>query len=117
MKTGLFIGRFQPFHDGHKACIRKILEDCDAVVVGVRSGPIDDDNPYTFSEVFEMIRKEFPHGSDRSTVRIIQLPDVGRDLVVYHGRDVGYSIEKLEMGEEIEAISASAIRAGEGCGS
>ena len=32
-KLGMYLGRFQPFHNGHKAIVDKMLEECEEVVV------------------------------------------------------------------------------------
>lgn len=54
----VFIGRFQPFHNGHQAVIKEALKRADEVVVIVGScgGPRTTRNPFTFEERFEMIR-------------------------------------------------------------
>lgn len=106
MKTGVFIGRFQPFHDGHAACIRRILNENDYCVVLVRDTRIGPRNPLTMRERWESIRAAFP---DAHRVSIRPIPDLDADLTVYIGRDVGYELIKLD--ETTEAISATNIRA------
>lgn len=34
-KTGIVIGRFQPFHNGHKFLIEKALGDCEKIILGI----------------------------------------------------------------------------------
>jgi nicotinamide-nucleotide adenylyltransferase len=47
-KIGIVIGRFQPFHLGHKYVIEKALEVCDKIYLGIGSAQIfDDKNPYS----------------------------------------------------------------------
>ena len=46
MKYSLFIGRYQPFHDGHKALIQKVLDEGKNVLIAVRDCPDDKDNPW-----------------------------------------------------------------------
>lgn len=54
-KVGLVIGRFQPFHLGHKYLIEKALEHADKIIIGIGSSNITDtNNPYALS-----IRKAF----------------------------------------------------------
>ena len=36
-KVGLFIGRFQPFHKGHESIVRKMLEECEKVIIAIGS--------------------------------------------------------------------------------
>lgn len=46
-KIGIVIGRFQPFHLGHKYLIEQALEYCDKLYLGIGSAQIfDSKNPY-----------------------------------------------------------------------
>ena len=55
----LFIGRFQPFHNGHLAMIRRILETNDEVILGIGSAQYSHtgENPFTAGERYEMIKR------------------------------------------------------------
>ena len=57
MKKALFIGRFQPFHQGHLDAIKQISED--EIIIGIGSSQYSktDDNPYSFEERQKMIEK------------------------------------------------------------
>ncbi|HYM39999.1 MAG TPA: nicotinamide-nucleotide adenylyltransferase [Thermoplasmata archaeon] len=59
MTRTLFIGRFQPFHKGHLAMVKKILEDNDEVIIGIGSAQYSHtgENPFTAGERFEMIKR------------------------------------------------------------
>jgi len=47
--TGLMIGRFQPFHDGHLKLFEKILEKEGQVLIGVRNTHgLDEKNPFDY---------------------------------------------------------------------
>ena len=105
MKTGIFVGRFQPFHDGHKKCIEKILEDCDHCIVLSRDTERSEKNPFEFEKCKAMIRAQFP---DESKVSIVKITDPSSKLSVYIGRDVGY--ELIHLDEKTEAISATDLR-------
>ena len=105
MKTGVFIGRFQPFHDGHRKCIHKILESHDRCIVLMRETEATDKNPFDVQKRKAMIRAEFP---DESMVEIQIVTDPGAHLSVFIGRDVGY--ELIQLDEQTEAISATDIR-------
>lgn len=53
-KTGLVIGRFQPFHNGHAYLIKKALTLCDEIIIGIGSAnKKDTDNPWD-----ALLRKE-----------------------------------------------------------
>lgn len=105
MQTGVFIGRFQPLHDGHRRCIEKVLAENDHCVVLVRDCERSDKNPFTYEERVAMIRAAFP---DQRRVSVQRLADPGADLTVYIGREVGYDLIQLDA--TTEAISATDVR-------
>ena len=72
MKTGIFVGRFQPLHDGHRACINKVLAVNDRCIVMIRDTVTSDSNPLSYEERSQMIRDAFP---DEQQVQIVRLPD------------------------------------------
>jgi bifunctional NMN adenylyltransferase/nudix hydrolase len=59
---GVFIGRFQPFHNGHLHVITQALESCDTLVVLIGSSdePRDYFNPFTYEERMAMIMTSLP---------------------------------------------------------
>ena len=103
--TGLMIGRFQPFHAGHKALFVKALEKHGQVCIAVRDMPRDDKNPYDAIDVVENIRKELEEY--RGKFEVVILPNI---VDVVYGRDVGWTVSKIDLPPEIEAISATKIR-------
>ena len=36
-KLGMYLGRFQPFHNGHKFIVDKMLEECEQVIIVIRA--------------------------------------------------------------------------------
>lgn len=56
-RLSVYIGRFQPFHNGHAHILEQAIETSDKVLVLVGSAFIARDirNPFTFSERFDMI--------------------------------------------------------------
>ena len=78
MTTGLYVGRFQPFHLGHLQAVKYILQRVDelTIVVGSAQHSHTIDNPFTAGERIAMIRlalKEAGIPADRYSV--IPLPD------------------------------------------
>lgn len=58
MKIGLVHGRFQPFHNGHKFLVDKMLKECDIGVILLGSiGKKDEKNPFDTSERIKMIKR------------------------------------------------------------
>jgi len=104
-KTGVFIGRFQPFHEGHKRCVEKILLECDRCIILIRDTDVSDKNPFDLPKRIALIRACFPH---EKRVLIRSIEDPGCDLTVYIGRDVGYDLIRLDSATE--AISATNLR-------
>ncbi|MHA1684363.1 MAG: adenylyltransferase/cytidyltransferase family protein [Promethearchaeota archaeon] len=75
----LFIGRFQPFHDGHLDCLREIRKVNDRVIIGIGSPQYSRTrlNPLDLSERKEMIESVLKApGLDFSDAYIIPIPDV-----------------------------------------
>lgn len=103
--TGIFIGRFQPFHEGHRRCIDKILSERDRCIVMVRDTETTEKNPMEAAKRIAMIRAYFP---DQQRVQIVTIDDPGADLSVFIGRDVGYDLIQLDAATE--AISATDLR-------
>lgn len=102
----LFIGRYQPFHDGHKKLIQKVLDEDKPVLIAVRDTPISEDNPYSAEERKEMILKHFA-GKNLRRVEVIVVPDISE---VCYGRNVGYGIRKVRLDKQTEEISGTKTR-------
>jgi len=104
--AALMIGRFQPWHDGHRALFKQALEMEGYVVIGVReTGGLNDKNPFTFAEV--KARIEASLNSFVGSFEVRQLPNITN---IVYGRDVGYRITRVGLEPEIERISATQIR-------
>jgi adenylylsulfate kinase len=104
--TALFVGRYQPFHDGHKTLIEEGLRRVGQVCIAVRdTAGTDTKNPYTFEHVKARIDEAMRAYAGKFIV--LPLPNVTN---IFYGRDVGYSIEKIELADTLSAISATEIR-------
>ena len=58
--TALFVGRYQPFHDGHKTLIVEGLKRIGQVCIAVRNTQgTDEKNPFEF----EYVRARIEHGA------------------------------------------------------
>jgi adenylylsulfate kinase len=104
--TALMIGRFQPFHPGHKALFLKALEKHGQVCIAIRDMPRDEKNPFDAAQVAQNIKEELREYAGKFEVVI--LPNI---VDVVYGRDVGWTVSKIDLPPEIEAISATKIRA------
>ena len=104
--AALMIGRYQPWHKGHRALFMKALEMEGYVVIGVReTHGQGDKNPFTFAEVKARIEESLRAFVGSFEIR--RLPNVTN---IVYGRDVGYRITRIDLEPEIEAISATQMR-------
>ena len=99
----LFVGRWQPFHNGHKWLIGQKLEQEIPVLIAVRNVAPDEKNPLTTAQTVEILEKMYASAA----VEIIVIPDIES---VNFGRTVGYEINEFEPPENIGGISATEIR-------
>jgi cytidyltransferase-like protein len=106
-KTFVYIGRFQPFHEGHYRLIKSVFKKNDQILILVMdSYGINKKNPFKFSyvkrKILEKISLEF-----KGRYRIIKIPVVKS---IIYGRKVGYKIKRVKLNKNIEKISATNIR-------
>ena len=102
--TTLMLGRYQPWHEGHHALYEEAGKRTDQVMLGVRNtyntSPKD---PLTFDEVKGYISQD----EFMKDAMVIKMPNITN---IVYGRDVGYKIEQISLGADIEAISATEKR-------
>ena len=107
MKYSMFIGRWQPWHEGHKWLIDQRLNEGKNVLICIREVPPDDKNPFTPSHVMKNIYHELKDLVEDGRVKLMIIPDIES---VNYGRDVGYEIIEHTPPQEIKKISATDIR-------
>ncbi len=103
MKRAMFVGRWQPFHNGHKWLINQKLDEGVPVLICVRDIPPDAKNPFTTRQTMHMLETVY-EGSD---VVVMSIPDIES---VNYGRGVGYDITEHVPPKNIGFISATQIR-------
>lgn len=104
--TALFVGRYQPFHAGHQKLIEEGLRRVGQVCIAVRdTHGTDAKNPLPFVSVKQRIETALTAYSGRFIV--VPLPNITH---VFYGRDVGYSVERINLDDATETISATNIR-------
>lgn len=102
----MFVGRYQPFHDGHRHLVEEGIRRVGQVCLAVRNTHgIDSKNPLSFFEVKQRIDAGLAVHAGRYIV--VPLPNITH---VFYGRDVGYVIERIELPPDLEGISATGIR-------
>jgi nicotinamide mononucleotide adenylyltransferase len=107
MKYSLFIGRWQPWHDGHRWLIDQRLNEGKKVWLAIRDVPTDENNPYTPKQVLDNLTNELLDLVQEGKIMISIIPDIES---VNYGRGVGYEIIEHVPPTEIKEISATKIR-------
>lgn len=107
--TALLLGRYQPFHDGHYKLAMEALARVGQICLAVRNTTGIEKNPFSFQDVAQRIKEKFEaEGTwDPKKMTIVQLPNITN---IIYGRDVGYKIERIDLDEATQAISATKIR-------
>ena len=103
----MFVGRFQPFHGGHRWIVDEILNDGKNVLICVRDIEPDDKNPFTAQQVYENISLELEELIVDKRVKVMVIPDIES---INFGRGVGYDIIEHVPPQEVGDISATKIR-------
>lgn len=103
-RYAMFIGRWQPFHNGHKYIIDQALAQGQNVCVAIRNTEISEKNPYTVQQRTEMLRRVY---GDK--VMVVVIPDI---TSINIGRKVGYAVNRVDPPEHIGKISGTNVRSG-----
>jgi len=108
-RYSLFVGRYQPFHGGHKWLIQQRLDKGKKVCIAIMD--IHDlepeKNPYPANEVKENIDNQLNTEIIAGKVKTIIIPPIES---VNYGRTVGYDIIEHVPPQNIKEISATKIR-------
>tara|TARA_Y100000768_G_scaffold234764_1_gene177488 strand:+ start:2141 stop:2533 length:393 start_codon:yes stop_codon:yes gene_type:complete len=113
--TVQMLGRWQPWHDGHRALFERCLAKTGQVIIQVRDiqgsfgGIGQDDNPFDWDEVCANIEKDldvcgYYRGKE---YEIMLVPNITN---ISYGRGVGYVFEEEIFDNDITSISATKIR-------
>ena len=105
--TALFLGRYQPFHDGHKGPHHRgplggsgrPASRCATPKASTRR----------IRSNFEYVRARIEHGLREFQGRfvVVSVPNITN---VFYGREVGYVIERIDLDATIEEVSATEAR-------
>ena len=92
MLTGLFIGRFQPFHLGHMATIKFALNYVEELVIVIGSAQKSHEtrHPFTAGERIQMIRNSVNADNEvnMKSILLIPIPDVDIHSLWTHYIDI-----------------------------
>jgi nicotinamide mononucleotide adenylyltransferase len=108
VKYSMYIGRWQPWHQGHRWLIDQRLNNGKNVLICIRDIEPDEKNPWTAQEVVLNLNEELKDLIQEGKVKVIIIPDIES---VNIGRGVGYDIIEHIPPDEIREVSATKIRA------
>lgn len=106
-KYSMFVGKFQPFHVGHKWIVDKKLDQGKNVLICIRDIVPDENNPLLASEVKNNIMKELWKLIGQERVKVIVIPDIES---VNFEKGVDYDIIEHIPSQEIRDTFATKIR-------
>ena len=107
IKYSMYIGRWQPWHQGHRWLIDQRLDDGKNVLICIRDIEPDEKNPWTSKEVEANLQIELRDLIEQGRVKIVIIPDIESINI---GRGVGYDIIEHVPPEKIRDVSATNIR-------
>jgi nicotinamide mononucleotide adenylyltransferase len=103
----MFIGRWQPWHAGHRWLIDQRLNEGKNVLICIRDISPNEKNPWSAIEVMGNLYQELADLIAEGRIKVIIIPDVES---VNFGRGVGYDIIEHVPSQEVSEISATKIR-------
>lgn len=103
----MFIGRWQPWHAGHRWLIDQQLEKGKKVLLAIRDVEPDEKNPWFPQDVLMNLSKELSDLIIQGKIKIIIIPDIESINI---GRGIGYDVIEHTPPQDIHDISATKIR-------
>lgn len=103
MTSGLYTGRFQPFHLGHISAIRQALLQVDKLYIAIGSAQYDyeERNPFTVEERQNMITLALEEAGLADRCKIFRVPDIhDNEKWTTHVRNIVPPFEKVFVGNE-----------------
>lgn len=106
-KYALFIGRWQPFHDGHQWLVDQKLEQGENVCIAIRDMEVDESNWWKAKMIEKDLKYRFKKEIKAGKIKVVIIPDIDSINI---GREVGYDIIEHTPPTEISKISGTKIR-------
>jgi nicotinamide mononucleotide adenylyltransferase len=103
----MYIGRWQPWHSGHRWLIDQQLNQDKKVCIAIRDVEPDENNPWSPIQVMMNITNELIDLVEKGVIRIMIIPNIES---INFGRGVGYDVIEHVPPAEISEISATKIR-------
>jgi nicotinamide mononucleotide adenylyltransferase len=106
-KYSMFIGRWQPWHQGHRWLIDQRLNEGKNVLLCIRDVEPDEKNPWTAHQILMNLSNELQDLIEAGRLHIMIIPDIESINI---GRGVGYDVIEHIPPQEIHDISATKVR-------
>lgn len=106
-KYSMFVGRWQPWHAGHRWLIDQRLDEGKNVLLCIREVEPDEKNPWTADQIYQNLEVELQDLIESGRVKLHIIPDIES---INYGRGVGYDIIEHVPPTNIGEISATKIR-------
>jgi nicotinamide mononucleotide adenylyltransferase len=107
VQYSMFIGRWQPWHDGHRWLIDQRLNEGKNVLLCIRDVEPDEKNPWTAEEIHSNLSGQLIELILAGRVKLMIIPDIES---VNIGRGIGYDVIEHVPPQEVHDISATGIR-------
>jgi hypothetical protein len=106
-ETVQMLGRWQPWHNGHRALFERAVSKTGQVVIQIRDCQgWQGSNPFEIEKIKNFIK----HDLDMVYQGQYEIQVVPNIVNITYGRNVGYKIEQETFDEAIHNISATSIR-------
>jgi hypothetical protein len=106
-ETVQMLGRWQPWHAGHRALFERAISKTGQVVIMIRDCQgCNGTNPFASNQVKDFIKRDLDP-LYQGQYEILLVPNI---VNITYGREVGYKIEQEVFDEQIHSISATKIR-------
>ena len=106
-KYSMFIGRWQPWHKGHRWLIDQRLKEGKNVLVCIRDVEPNEKQPWTPHEVLMNLSEELKDLIEEGRIKLMIIPDIES---INYGRGVGYEVIEHVPPTDIKEVSATKIR-------
>ena len=106
-ETVQMLGRWQPWHSGHRALFERAIAKTGQVYIMIHDCQgWNNSNPFSINQVTENIKRDLdPLYQGQYFIQVA--PNI---VNITYGRDVGYKIEQEVFDDSIHSISATKIR-------
>ena len=106
-ESTLLLGRYQPWHEGHRALFERAIAKTGQVVIQIRDCQgWNGTNPFAVEQVKGFIKRDLdPLYQGQYEIQVV--PNITN---ITYGRDVGYTITQETFDDATHSISATKIR-------